>query len=200
METKLNLVLRDFAEKERKLGNFRKDAILSASMGGTAGGTAFGAALTGNSIGRALTHAKDADLNPIETALAIGIPVAALTGIRAAMAARSLNKAQRLLNTVGGVDNLSDREVDNLFYNLNNGVIPNPKVFEKYIPKEEFDKFKAQMEEVKTKYPLDKSMKKTPEYKQNKALREEALKKINTQQARYLLKNTKLSNTTKKLV
>lgn len=200
METKLDLVLKDFAEKERKPWNFRNDTIFAASMGGAAGGATLGAALTGKSIGRAMTRAKDSDLSPAAIALAISVPFTAAAGLRAALAAKDLNKAQRLLNTVGGVDNLSDEEVNRLFYNINKGTISIPKQFERYLPQEENDKFNAQIGEIETKYPLDKSMKKTPEYKQNKALREEALKDIRTQQARALLKYAKLSNTTKKSV
>lgn len=203
METKLDLVLRDFAEKGEKLRDFRKDTILAASMGGggVVGGVAGGALVRsslGGALGRSTARAYKNGLSPLETAIAVGVPFTAALGVKAGLAARDLNKAQEYLDSAGGVDNLTDKQVEELFLKINKGTILNPKSYKLYIPSSEYDKFNSQVDEVKSKYPLDKSMKKTPEYKQNKALRKEEINKINIQRARALLKYSRLGKPIKK--
>lgn len=169
-ETKLDLVLRDFAENEGTLRDFRDDTIRAASKGTSAvvGG------LLGGAVGGAIS-----------------------ASIKIGKAVRDLNNAQEYLDSMGGVDNLTDEQVESLFSKINKGAIPNSSYYKYYIPSNEWDKLYAKEEEVIAKYPLDKSMKKTPEYKQNEALRIKEINKINTQRARALLKYSKLSDTKK---
>ena len=111
-----------------------------------------------------------------------------------------LNLAQRYLNTFGGVDNLSvDQIVQDVLLDVDKSVISNPEKINQYLPQEENDKFKAQIEEVKKKYPLDESKKGTEDYNLAKSFRQFELDKIDNQKFRALLKYAKLSNTKKKL-
>lgn len=171
METKLDLVLRDFAEKEGTLRNFREDTIRASSKG--AGVVVSG--LLGGAVGGAIS-----------------------SSVKIGKAVRDLNKAQEYLDSVGGVDNLTDEQVESLFSKINKGAIAYPIHYKKYIPSNEWDRLYAKEEEVIAKYPLNKSMKRTPEYKQNEALRIKEINKINIQRARALLKYTRLGEPIKK--
>lgn len=116
-------------------------------------------------------------------------------------AMRDLNLAQRYLNTFGGVDNLSgDQIVQDVLLDVNPNIISNPEKINQYLPKEENDKFQAQIEEVKKKFPLDESKKGTEDYNLTKSFRQFELDKIDNQKFRALLKHVKLSNTKRKLL
>ncbi len=116
-------------------------------------------------------------------------------------AMRDLNLAQRYLNTYGGVDNLSgDQIVQDVLLNVNPDIISNPEKINQYLPKEVKDKFQAQIEEVKKKFPLDESKKGTENYNLTKSIRQFELDKIDDQKFRALLEHAKLSNTKRKLL
>lgn len=122
--------------------------------------------------------------------------------LKAIKAIKDLNKAQRYLNLLGGVDNLSDVQVDDVFYLANKGAVSNlnfEKEFDLYIPKKDRDRIQVEVDEIERKYPLDKYKKGTPEYELNEYMRDSALEGTNIQKARALLKYAKLSNTKKKL-
>lgn len=116
-------------------------------------------------------------------------------------AMEDLNLAQRYLNTYGGVDNLSvDQIVQDVLMYIDEDIALNPEKINQYLPKEENDKFQAQIEEVKKKFPLDESKKGTEEYKIAKNRRQLELNKVENQKFKALLKYVKLSNTKRKLI
>lgn len=163
METKLDLALKNFAESS-PLRDFREDTIRAASKRNL-----LVSGLLGGAVGGAIS-----------------------TGVKISKATKDLNEAQEYLDSAGGVDNLTDEQVESLFLKINKGAIMSPESYQLYIPEKEYEKLRAQEMEVRAKYPLDKSMKRTPEYKKNKALRNEELNKIDTQRARALLKYANL--------
>lgn len=197
METKLDLVLKDFSANP---DNFRRDVLDKSTRIGIGAGLAWGT--VGSAfypLARGVDNLADDPLLPIEIAGIVANPfvkAASVGTLEKMRSARKLKKAQILLNKVGGADNLTDEQVNKLIrkINENNGVVSNPESFQNYIPKEEYDKFKSQMDEVKLKYPIDKGSK---DYKQNVNSRIKEFQKINTQQARALLRYSKLSNTKK---
>lgn len=197
METKLDLALRSLSANP---DNFRKDVLNKSKAIGAGAGFVWGA--TGSALyplAKGVISPTGSSLSPIEIAGMVANPFvkAAVVGTLERMrSARKLKKAQILLNKVGGADNLTDEQVNKLIrkINENNGVVSNSESFQHYIPEEEHDKFKNQMDEVKLKYPIDKGSR---DYKQNMNSRIKEFQKINTQQARALLKYSELSNTKK---
>lgn len=194
METKLDLALKNFSVNPIP-NKFRRETILKGALKSAAKGAA-----AGGLTGKALLKSRTVDLQPLDALLIVGAPTVVSAGVGAFKSAKALNNAQRYLNTFGGVDNLSvDQIVQDVLLDVDKSVISNPEKINQYLPREENDKFKAQIEEVKKKYPLDESKRGTEDYDLAKSFRQFELDKIDNQKFRALLKYAKLSNTKKKL-
>lgn len=200
METKLDLALRNFSANPSP-HKFKRETIFNNALKGVAKGAAIGGeVLAGGLLGKYFLNAGKVNFSPAEISVALGVPIAASAGYRAAKSAKEFNKAQRYINTFNGVQNLAgDQILIDVLPDVNNDIFLKPKKINRYLPKEENDKFKARLEEVEKNYPLNKYKRGTWDYEMNNSIRQSELDSIKDDKAVALLNYAKLSNTKKKL-
>lgn len=175
METKLDLALKSFSEKE-VLPNYRRRSIASAGLG-TAGATA-------------LAFAISAILKKDPALAKVGLIAAPATGLLA-----GINEASNLDTDQVTLDWKGRENIDKgmTYLNLSHQVFkPNVYALDKYLPKDKVNKLNEDYRKSLEKYPLDKSKKKTPEYKANDYKRDDLKYKLMEDKVDLFLDNQRL--------